>query len=160
MLTGSSQAMQQMPSNIAQETVNNLMNRADMVSFIYLDNMAKSMKRAGEVWLSMAREVYGSEREVRVVNEDGSDDVVVMSAEVKDEQTGEVIALNDLSVGRYDVIVDVGPSYGLASRVYESRPVRDALLRLRNTPRGSTAFERNLEAAHRAITATAQGAKE
>lgn len=110
-VTGSSQAMQQMPSNIAQETVNNLMNRADMVSFIYLDNMAKSMKRAGEVWLSMAREVYGSDREVRVVNEDGSDDVVVMSAEVKDEQTGEVIALNDLSVGRYDVIVDVGPSY-------------------------------------------------
>ena len=29
-VTGGSQAMQQMPSNIAQETVNNLMNRADM----------------------------------------------------------------------------------------------------------------------------------
>ncbi|WP_414004204.1 portal protein, partial [Salmonella enterica] len=26
-----------------------------MASFIYLDNMAKSLKRAGEVWLSMAR---------------------------------------------------------------------------------------------------------
>ena len=48
-VTGGSQAMQQMPSNIAQETVNNLMNRADMASFIYLDNMAKSLKRAGEV---------------------------------------------------------------------------------------------------------------
>lgn len=38
-VTGGSQAMQQMPSNIAQETVNNLMNRADMASFIYLDNI-------------------------------------------------------------------------------------------------------------------------
>lgn len=110
-VTGGSQAMQQMPSNVAQETVNNLMNRSDMASFIYLDNMAKSLKRAGEVWLSMAREVYGSEREVRVVNEDGTDDIALMNAQVVDRQTGRVVALNDLSTGRYDVTVDVGPSY-------------------------------------------------
>jgi len=110
-VTGGSQAMQQMPSNIAQETVNNLMNRSDMASFIYLDNMAKSLKRAGEVWLSMAREVYGSDREVRVVNEDGTDDIALMNAQVVDRQTGRVVALNDLSTGRYDVTVDVGPSY-------------------------------------------------
>lgn len=110
-VTGGSQAMQQMPSNISQETVSNLMNRSDMASFIYLDNMAKSLKRAGEVWLSMAREVYGSDREVRVVNEDGTDDIALMNAQVVDRQTGNVVALNDLSTGRYDVTVDVGPSY-------------------------------------------------
>ena len=110
-VTGGSQAMQQMPSNIAQETVNNLLNRSDMASFIYLDNMAKSLKRAGEVWLSMAREVYGSEREVRIVNEDGTDDVVLMAEAIRDQQTGVVVALNDLTVGKYDVMVDVGPSY-------------------------------------------------
>lgn len=110
-VTGGSQAMQQMPSNISQETVSNLMNRSDMASFIYLDNMAKSLKRAGEVWLSMAREVYGSDREVRVVNEDGTDDIALMNAQVVDRQTGQVVALNDLSTGRYDVMVDVGPSY-------------------------------------------------
>lgn len=110
-VTGGSQAMQQMPSNISQDTVNNLMNRSDMASFIYLDNMAKSLKRAGEVWLSMSREVYGSDREVRVVNDDGTDDIALMSAQVVDRQTGQVVALNDLSTGRYDVTVDVGPSY-------------------------------------------------
>lgn len=31
--------------------------------------------------------------------------------QVVDRQTGAVVALNDLSVGRYDVTVDVGPSY-------------------------------------------------
>ncbi|HGU9880548.1 TPA: portal protein [Citrobacter freundii] len=110
-VTGGSQAMQQMPSNISQETVSNLMNRSDMASFIYLDNMAKSLKRAGEVWLSMAREVYGSDREVRVVNDDGTDDIALMNAQVVDRQTNRVVALNDLSTGRYDVTVDVGPSY-------------------------------------------------
>ncbi|MFS1564186.1 MAG: portal protein [Candidatus Arsenophonus phytopathogenicus] len=110
-VTGSSQAMQQMPSNIAKETVNNLMHRSDMSSFIYLDNMAKSLKRAGEVWLSMAREVYGSDREVRIINDDGTDDIALMSVAIKDKQTGQVVAMNDLSTGRYDVTVDVGPSY-------------------------------------------------
>lgn len=110
-VTGASQAMQQMPSNIAKETVNSLMHRSDMASFIYLDNMAKSLKRAGEVWLSMAREVYGSDRQVRVVNEDGTDDIALMSVTVRDNQTGETVAMNDLSTGRYDVTVDVGPSY-------------------------------------------------
>lgn len=110
-VTGSNQAMQQMPSNIAKETVNSLMHRSDMASFIYLDNMAKSLKRAGEVWLSMAREVYGSDRQVRIVNEDGTDDIALMSVSVKDRDTGRVVAMNDLSAGRYDVTVDVGPSY-------------------------------------------------
>ena len=31
--------------------------RMDTQSYIYMDNMAKSMRRAGVVWLSMAREV-------------------------------------------------------------------------------------------------------
>lgn len=34
-----------------------------------------------------------------------------MNAQVVDRQTGQVVALNDLSTGRYDVTVDVGPSY-------------------------------------------------
>lgn len=110
-VTGSSQAMQPMPSNIAKETVNHLMHRSDMSSFIYLDNMAKSLKRAGEVWLSMAREVYGSDRQVRIVNADGTDDIALMSVVINDNQTGQVVAMNDLSSGRYDVTVDVGPSY-------------------------------------------------
>ncbi|GKV79978.1 hypothetical protein PEC730217_30350 [Pectobacterium carotovorum subsp. carotovorum] len=48
-------------------------------------------------------------------------------------------------------------TYGAVGRIYESQPVRNALLRLANTPKGSTVFERNLEAVNRAITATAQG---
>ena len=51
------------------------------------------------MWLSMAREVYGSDTPMRIVNEDGSDDVALMTGEVVDRQTGQVIALNDLSQG-------------------------------------------------------------
>ncbi|HHE7536279.1 TPA: portal protein, partial [Escherichia coli] len=109
-ITGASQ-LENMPSNVATDTVDSIFNRMDTQSYIYMDNMAKSMRRAGVVWLSMAREVYGSDTPMRIVNEDGSDDVALMTGEVVDRQTGQVIALNDLSHGNYEVTVDVGQSF-------------------------------------------------
>ncbi len=109
-ITGASQ-FENMPSNIATETVDSIFNRMDTQSYIYMDNMAKSMRWAGVVWLSMAREIYGSDTPMRVVNEDDSDDVAVMNGAVIDRQTGQEIALNDLSKGKYEVTVDVGQSF-------------------------------------------------
>ncbi|PHM26545.1 phage P22-like portal protein [Xenorhabdus ehlersii] len=109
-ITGASQ-LENMPSNIATDTVDSIFNRMDTQSYIYMDNMAKSLRRAGVIWFSMAREVYGSDTPMRVVNEDGTDDVALMSGEVIDRQTGEAVALNDLSQGKYEVTVDVGQSF-------------------------------------------------
>lgn len=109
-ITGASQ-LENMPSNVATDTVDSIFNRMDTQSYIYMDNMAKSMRRAGVVWLSMAREVYGSDTPMRIVNEDGTDDVALMNGAVVDRQTGEEVALNDLSQGKYEVTVDVGQSF-------------------------------------------------
>lgn len=109
-VTGSN-AMENMPSNLASDTVDSIFNRMDTHSYIYMDNMAKSMRQLGRVWLSIAREVFGSDKEMRVVMEDGTDDTVLMSSEVVDRQTGRVISLNDLSIGKYEVAVDVGHSF-------------------------------------------------
>lgn len=56
-------------------------------------------------------------------------------------------------------LVGVGGGYGLLARMYESEPARNAMLRLANTPRGSTAFEKALAEVERAINSVAQGAK-
>lgn len=56
-------------------------------------------------------------------------------------------------------IVGVGGGYGLLAKMYESQPARNALLRLSNTPRGSTAFERALSDVERIVNSFAQGAK-
>ena len=50
-------------------------------------------------------------------------------------------------------------SYGLLTRAYESEPFRNAMLRMANTPRGSTSFEKAMQQAQKAINAMAQGAK-
>lgn len=56
-------------------------------------------------------------------------------------------------------LVGVGGGYGLLARMYESEPARNALLRLANTPRGSTAFEKAVSQVERVINSFAQGAK-
>ncbi|EFV0815589.1 lytic transglycosylase domain-containing protein [Salmonella enterica] len=56
-------------------------------------------------------------------------------------------------------LVGVGGGYGLLARMYESEPARNAMLRLANTPRGSTAFEKALSDVERAVNSLAQGAK-
>ncbi|HGV0030528.1 TPA: lytic transglycosylase domain-containing protein [Citrobacter freundii] len=56
-------------------------------------------------------------------------------------------------------LVGVGGGYGLLARMYESEPARNAMLRLSNTPRGSTAFEKALSDVERAVNSFAQGAK-
>ncbi|EOG5366113.1 lytic transglycosylase domain-containing protein [Cronobacter sakazakii] len=52
-----------------------------------------------------------------------------------------------------------GVSYGLIARMYESKAVRNAMLRLANTPRGSSAFEKATADVAAAIKAVSQGAK-
>ncbi|MDX8058115.1 lytic transglycosylase domain-containing protein [Klebsiella pneumoniae] len=56
-------------------------------------------------------------------------------------------------------LVGVGGGYGLLARMYESEPIRNAMLRLANTPRGSTAFEEALSDVERVVSSFAQGAK-
>lgn len=56
-------------------------------------------------------------------------------------------------------LVGVGGGYGLLARMYESEPARNAMLRLANTPRGSTAFEKALSDVERVVNSVAQGAK-
>lgn len=56
-------------------------------------------------------------------------------------------------------LIGVGGGYGLLARMYESEPARNAMLRLANTPRGSTAFEKALSDLERIVNSLAQGAK-
>ncbi|EAP9889131.1 lytic transglycosylase domain-containing protein [Salmonella enterica] len=56
-------------------------------------------------------------------------------------------------------LVGVGGGYGLLARMYESEPARNVMLRLANTPRGSTSFEKALSDVERVVNSFAQGAK-
>jgi hypothetical protein len=111
-LGGSAPAQEQdVATNISGKAVELIQKRIDMQSFIYTDNFAKAMKRAGAVWLSMQKDIMpDEEHSAPVVNPDGSQDFVKMVSPGLDAN-GQRITLNDPRSGKYGCITDVGPSF-------------------------------------------------
>ncbi len=83
----------------------------DLGSFVYVDNLAKAVRFTGEILVDMIPQIYDTERQVRILGEDGSDELVFVNQVIMDEETKTEKIANDLSVGQYDVHVDVGPSF-------------------------------------------------
>jgi hypothetical protein len=79
-------------------------------NYAYSDNIAKAIQQAGRIILDLLPRVYDTARIERVLGEDGSEERVQFNQPVRDEKTGEM-KLYDLTVGKYDVVVSVGPSY-------------------------------------------------
>jgi len=110
-LLGNQQAGEQMQPNISGKAVELIQTRLDMQVFIYMSNMAKAMKRCGEVWLSMARDVLcEDDRPMKTVSTDGTVGSVTLRTPAIDPATGEQTTENNLDDARFDVWVDVGPS--------------------------------------------------
>ena len=109
-ILGSSAQGEKMVSNISGKAVEMIQTRLDMQMFIYMSNFAKAMKRSGEIWLSMAKDIYVEEgRKMKVIGRtEDVNTVELMKPMLSD--TGEVILENDLSRAKFDVNVDVGPS--------------------------------------------------
>ena len=109
-ILGSSQQADKMVSNISGKAVEMIQTRVDMQTYIYMSNFAKGMKRCGEIWLSMAKDIYVEEgRRMKVIGRTEDVEMVELMQPMVSE-TGEVVMQNDLSGAKFDVIVDVGPS--------------------------------------------------
>lgn len=109
-ILGSSQQADKMVSNISGKAIEMIQTRLDMQTFIYMSNFAKGMQRCGEIWLSMARDIYVEEgRQMKTI---GPNDDIGMVELMKPtvSEAGEVVMENDLSRAKFDVNVEVGPS--------------------------------------------------
>ena len=111
-ILGNNQQAEKMVSNISGKAVELIQTRLDMQSFIYMTNMAKSMRRCGEIWLSMAKDVYVEEkRKMKAIDQMDQVSSVELMKPIIDQETGELAYENDLSKATFDVSVDVGPSF-------------------------------------------------
>jgi len=109
-LLGSTGEADKMLSHVSGKAHEMIQKRIDGQAFIYMSNFSKSVRRAGEVWLSMAKEIYVEKgRKMKTVdgmNQMGS--VELMQPGIG--KNGEVTEKNDLTKATFDVAVDVGPS--------------------------------------------------
>jgi hypothetical protein len=110
-ILGNPQSADKMVSNVSGKAVEMIQARVDMQTFIYMSNFAKGMKRCGEIWLSMAKDVYTeSKRRMKTLTQTGETDIVELMQPTIDQETGEMVMANDLGAAAFDVNVDVGPS--------------------------------------------------
>lgn len=101
---------EKMVSNISGDAIELIQTRLDLQSYIYISNMAKGIKRSGEIWLGMAKEVYVEDgRKMKTLNAGMEPGVAELNVP-KVGEDGEIRYDNDLSEARCDVSVDVGPS--------------------------------------------------
>jgi hypothetical protein len=89
-------------------------NEGDIANFVYVDNQIKALKRLGEVLVDAIPHYYDAERSIRILGEDNAEKYVEINRPIRDEQTGQVITINDLSRGKYDVTVTVGKNFDTA----------------------------------------------
>jgi hypothetical protein len=109
-ILGNQQGGDKVVSNISGKAVEMIQSRLDMQTFIYMSNMAKAVRRSGEIWLSMAKEIYVEEgRKLKTIGTQSE----VASVEIMRpvvNKSGEVEFENDLNDAEFDLNVEVGPS--------------------------------------------------
>ena len=110
-ILGTQQAGEIMQPNMSGKAVELIQNKQDMQTFIYLSNFGKAVKRCGEVWLSMARDIYVEpSRKMKAIQTTGEPRTVELARPIVNKDTGAIETENDIADAKFDVAVDVGPS--------------------------------------------------
>lgn len=80
---------------------------SDIGHFQYYDNQTRAIAFTGRILLDLIPHYYSEERMQRIVGEDGVPQMVTLNQ--RDPILG--VIKNDVTVGRYDVVMDTGPGY-------------------------------------------------
>ena len=98
-------------TDLSGKAIQSLQKRLDMQSYIYQNNHKHANRRDGEIYASMASEVYDMEDEVRLVKRDGSKSLEKINVMEVDYSSMTRVVRNDVSSMRFEVYADIGPSF-------------------------------------------------
>lgn len=109
-ILGSPNDQEKTLSHVSGEAITKKQTQIDRKSLRYIINMAKAMRRSGQIWVSMASEIYTEKgRKMKGVDANGK----VRQLELQKPMIGadgRQTTANDLTRAKFDVFVDVGPS--------------------------------------------------
>lgn len=97
-------------SNISGKAVEMIQQRLDMQSYLYMSNFAKAKRRAAQIWLNMAREIYSEPgRKLKTLgSQEEIGSVELMKPTIN--EFGAIEMENDLTDARLQVSVEIGPT--------------------------------------------------
>jgi hypothetical protein len=79
-------------------------------TFNFVDNLSLAMSHCGRILVDLIPHIYDAERVVRTIGADEQSDMVAINQIFVDKKSQQ--KMHDLSIGKYDVTVSVGPSFG------------------------------------------------
>lgn len=91
--------------------IGKLQQKGDNGTIDYFRSMEIGIQRTGMLIVSAVPRTYENERVVRIMYEDGTYEMTNINQTVIDQATGQIVKVNDLSVGKYDVVCSAGPAF-------------------------------------------------
>lgn len=85
--------------------------RGDTGSFIFADNLVKSIEYSAIVLTDLIPRIYDTERVVSIMQPDGTVELTPINQTVIDQETGRPAVVTDLKAGKYNVTVKTGPMF-------------------------------------------------
>jgi hypothetical protein len=97
---------------------------SDTSTFHFIDNLSRAIRHLGRIVIDLVPHVYNGPRILRIIGEDGTTENVPVNQplsnvpnteETNRQEAGEtqqaIANIYDLTTGRYDVVVEAGPSF-------------------------------------------------
>lgn len=85
-------------------------NQIQTSTFHFVDNLKRSQRHCGRILVDLLPKIYDTARAARIIGDDGTQKLVRINQNHVDPETGEE-RIYDVTVGRYDVVIDTGPSF-------------------------------------------------
>ncbi len=97
--------------DLSGKAVNALQQRIDNQNYVYQQNSKYAKRADAEVFASMASEIMDVAQKITIETSDGTTKQIDLMHTVVDRDSGEVVAINDITNMEFDVYADVGPTY-------------------------------------------------
>lgn len=82
--------------------------QAQTSNYHLIDNLTRSIRHCGRIIVDLIPKIYDTARAARIIGEEGEQEVIRINEEF--EHRGRKVHYN-LGVGKYDVVVETGPSF-------------------------------------------------
>lgn len=115
--TGISKARQgQAPQDASGRAIEIRSDEAAGATYLYYDNLLRSLKKTGVILCDMIPRVYDTQRIVSIIGNDDATDYVQLHIPYMDEKTNEKKKLNDWAAMRYSIDISTGAATKVKKR--------------------------------------------
>lgn len=96
--------------------------QGDVSNYHFIDNLSRAIRYCGQILVDIIPHIYSERESIRILGLDQKENVVKLGQQGSAQRNGR---LYDISVGKYDVTVSTGPSFGT-----QREETREALIEI------------------------------